>query len=139
MSCAGRRGFTSQIHYLSARKAAHNHRISGSTDVDMDDLTMNRYCVWAGRKYINGQVLYALPFKYIDAANYLSYHLKCSGRSGEEEKRMRDVAMGRADCSDGGEGVCMATTGKRPRGVNAEKRAAHKEKGYVEVAEILER
>lgn len=103
-------------HYLAARKAAHTKPRNGSTDVDMDELTMRLYCARAGRKDSNLQDVYALPFMYVDAANFLCEHPKFGERTEAEEKQMRDSAMGHGESWDGGETSGMTVTGKRPRG-----------------------
>lgn len=124
-------------HYLGARKAAHNKPRSGSTEVDIEELTMRLYCARAGRKDSNGHDVYALPFKYVEAANFLASHPKFGGRSEADEKRLRDSAMGREESGDGEDTAASGVGRKRPRGVKADKRAVQKARGDAEVADTL--
>lgn len=70
-------------HFIAARKSAHNKPRSGATDVDTDELTMRLYCAREGRKDKDGQDVYEMPFKYREAADFLSQHPKFGGRSEE--------------------------------------------------------
>lgn len=70
-------------NYLAERKSAFAKPVNGATDVVMDAFAIKLYCARASRKYadVNGNDVFAQPFRYQDAARFLSTHPKFRGRS----------------------------------------------------------
>lgn len=57
-------------HLIAARKAAYGKLRSWTIDADMGKLTMPLYCARAGRKDAGGNVVFATPFKYVEAVSF---------------------------------------------------------------------
>lgn len=90
----------SQI-YLAAKQKVFGNPRSGMTTGDCEALTMKLYCTRAGRKDEHGNDIFASPFRYIEAAEYLSVHPKFGGRTPEAEQALKDSAMGAIPAGEG--------------------------------------
>lgn len=102
--------------YRRPKGCAQQER-NGTTEVDMEDITMRLYCAGAGLKEKDGKDVYVMPFKYRGAAEVFSQHPKFGRRSEKEEKALRDSSMRWGESSDSGNTGGMTTIGKRPRGM----------------------
>lgn len=69
---------------LTARKTEHNKPGSGSTDGDMEEITMRLYCALAGRKDRNGNEVFVQLFKYMEAAKSLAIILSLAEGTDKE-------------------------------------------------------
>ena len=72
-------------HFLSAREKVKRQNISGATDEDEAMLIMDLYRKKAGRHDKEGVFQFAPPFKFIDAADYLSLQPKFGGRASGQD------------------------------------------------------
>lgn len=81
-------------HYLVNLKERKSKPRNGCRDVVIDEIAMTLYCARKERNYSNGNYVYALPEKYLEAGEYLSQHLKLGRGTKAEEKITSNTPMG---------------------------------------------